>query len=138
MDGEVFDFDAFSAKLLANTGGAGGSFEVVPLLDGEEVLNDPIVFNASGNAGNVFSYDSSPNPLGSTAVLTGYDTYKIDLYVDFAIIGLTLIDSSVPEPSTVALLAAGAGLLFISRRRSTSAPSASRFVVPRGSAQTRA
>jgi hypothetical protein len=127
VDGEVFDFEAFTAKLLANTGGAGGSFEVVPLLNGEEVFNNPIVFNASGNAGNVFSYDSSPNPLGSTAVLTGYDTYKIDLYVDFAIIGLTLIDSSVPEPSTLGLLASGAVVLFTSRRRSASEPSGRRF-----------
>jgi hypothetical protein len=89
VDGQVFDFAAFTAKLLANTAGAGGSFEVVPFLNGEEVLPDPVVFNATGIAGNTFSYNTSPNPQGSTAALAGYDKYTIDLYVDFALIGLT-------------------------------------------------
>jgi hypothetical protein len=80
VDGAVFDFTAFSAKLLANTFGAGGSFEVVPFLNGEEQLPDPVAFDATGFGGQVFSYNTT---------LVDYDKYTIDLYVDFALIGLT-------------------------------------------------
>ena len=124
VDGDVFDLTAFSAKLLANTFGAGGSFEVVPFLNGEEVLSDPVVFDASGTAGNVFSYDTSPNPLGSTALLTGFDKYTIDLYVDFALVGLTVEGAAVvPEPSSFAMMGAGAIAMAFAgvwrKRRST-------------------
>jgi hypothetical protein len=98
VDGDVFDFSAFTARLLANTYGAGGSFEVVPFLDGEEVLPDPVTFNATGFAGSTFSYDTSPNPWGSTAPLTGYDKYSIGLYVDFALIGLAFEGATIPGP----------------------------------------
>jgi hypothetical protein len=97
-DGDVFDFTAFTARLLANTAGAGGSFEVVPYLNGQEVLQDPVVFDASGYYWSTFHYDTSPNPWGSTALLTGYDKYTIDLYVDFALIGLTFTGAPVPTP----------------------------------------
>jgi hypothetical protein len=97
VDGDVFDLNAFTAKLLANTAGAGADFEVVPFLDGEEVLPDPVIFNATGYYGQSFSYDTTPNPLGqSTAPLTGYDKYTIDLYVDFAWTALTLIGAPIP------------------------------------------
>jgi hypothetical protein len=99
VDGDVFDFSAFTARLLANTYGAGGSFEVVPFLDGEEVLPDPVTFNATGFAGSTFSYDTSPNPWGSTAPLTGYDKYSIGLYVDFALIGLAFEGAAIPGPA---------------------------------------
>lgn len=121
VDGDIFDLTAFSAKLLANTAGAGGTFEVVPFLDGEEALANPVTYDATGIAGNVFSYDTSPNPLGSTVLLTGFDKYTIDLYVDFAIVGLTLEGAPVPEPSTLALLAVGTVVVMVSqicRRRS--------------------
>ena len=95
VDGNVFDLTAFTAKLLANTSGAGGSIEIMPLVNGEDAFSNPIYFNATGNAGNTFSYDTSPNPLGSTALLTGFDTYKINLYVDFALVALTL-NSAIP------------------------------------------
>jgi hypothetical protein len=101
VDGDVFDINAFSAKLLANTFGAGGEFEVVPFLDGEEVLPDPVKFNATGFAGQTFSYSTTPNPWGqSTLPLTGlqYDKYSIDLYVDFAWTALTLIGAAIPTP----------------------------------------
>jgi hypothetical protein len=98
VDGSVFDFTAFTAKLLANTAGAGGTFEVVPFLNGEEVLPNPITFDATGYYGSTFSYNQSPNPWGSTAPLTGYDKYSIDLYVDFALIGLTFDGPPVPMP----------------------------------------
>jgi len=95
VDGNVFDLTAFTAELLANTSGAGGSIEIMPLVDGEDAFPDPLFFNATGVYGQTFSYDTSPNPLGSTALLTGYDTYKISLYVDFALVALTL-DSAIP------------------------------------------
>ena len=99
VDGDVFDISAFSAKLLANTAGAGADFEVVPFLNGVEVLPDPIIFNATGYYGQTFSYNATPNALGqSTLPLTGYDKYSIDLYVDFAWTGLTLIGAPIPTP----------------------------------------
>ncbi|MFN7021464.1 MAG: GC-type dockerin domain-anchored protein [Phycisphaerales bacterium] len=87
-DGAVFDFISFSARLLANTFGAGGAIEIMPLVDGEDALNDPLFFDVSGSSGTTFSYNESPNPWGSTALLKGYDTYKVALYVDFAFTAL--------------------------------------------------
>lgn len=115
VDGNVFDLNSFSAKLLANTAGAGGDFEVVPWLNGQDT--DPILFFASGNAGNSFTYAPTATPGYSnpysqtTAALRGYDKYTINLYVDFALTGATLVDASVaapiPEPSNHALMLAG-------------------------------
>jgi hypothetical protein len=115
IDHDVFDLTGFTAKLLANTAGAGGTFEVVPFLNGEEVLANPITFNATGNAGNLFSYDTSPNPLGSTVLLTGFDKYTIDLYVDFALVGLTLEGAVVPEPSTLTFFGFVAAAFAVAR-----------------------
>jgi hypothetical protein len=99
VDGDVFDLNAFTAKLLANTAGAGADFEVVPFLNGEEVLQDPVIFNATGYYGQSFSYNTTPNLWGqSTAPLAGYDKYTIDLYVDFAWTALTLIGDPIPGP----------------------------------------
>jgi hypothetical protein len=88
----------------------------VPFLGGEEVLPDPITFNATGNAGNTFSYDTSPNILGSTVALMGYDKYTIDLYVDFALVGLTLEGAPVPEPSSIVIFVLGAVALVAIRK----------------------
>ena len=90
VDGAVFDLPAFTAKLLANTYGAGGAIEIMPLVNGEDAFNDPLYFDVTGFYGQTFSYDTSPNPWGSTALLVGYDTYKVALYVDFAFVALTL------------------------------------------------
>jgi hypothetical protein len=99
VDGDVFDINAFSAMLLANTAGAGADFEIVPFLNGEEVLPDPVIFNATGYYGQTFTYNTTPNPWGqSTLPLTGYDKYTIGLYVDFAWTGLTLIGAPIPTP----------------------------------------
>jgi hypothetical protein len=96
VDGDLFDISAFSARLLGNTYGAGGEFEVVPFLNGEEILPDPVKFNATGFYGQTFSYNTTPNPWGqSTLPLQGYDKYTIDLYVDFAWTALTLIGAPV-------------------------------------------
>ncbi len=96
VDGRPFDLTAFTAKLLANTAGAGGKIEIMPLLNGEDAFSDPLAFDATGIAGNMFSYDTSPSYQGSTALLKGYDTYKIGLYVDFALTALTLESAFVP------------------------------------------
>jgi hypothetical protein len=96
IDGRVFDLTAFTAKLLANTGGAGANIEIMPLLNGEDGFNDPIYFNATGYYGQTFSYDTTPNYLGSTALLKGFDTYKVALYVDFAFVALALEHASIP------------------------------------------
>ncbi len=85
VDGKLFDLRAFTGKLLANTAGTGGAFEIMPLLDGEDALNDPLMFNCSGYGGQSFPH---------TPMLTGYDTYKIHLWVDWAITALTLIDTN--------------------------------------------
>lgn len=98
VDGDIFDLTAFTAKLLANTAGAGGSIEIMPLLKGEDGFNDPLYFNATGYYGQTFSYDETPNYLGSTALLKGFDTYKIGLYVDFALVGLALEGAPIPPP----------------------------------------
>ncbi|HPF41767.1 MAG TPA: hypothetical protein P5081_21985 [Phycisphaerae bacterium] len=91
VDGQVFDLPSFTVKILANTAGAGAALEIMPLVDGEDAFNDPIAFDVSGYGGQTFSYNTSPNPWGSTALLTGFDTYKINLYVDFAFVDMTLV-----------------------------------------------
>lgn len=95
-NGHVFDLTAFSFQLLANTGGAGATLEIMPLLNGEDAFNDPLYFDATGYYGRTFSYDESPGYQGSTALLKGYDAYKVSLYVDFAFVGLTLQNADVP------------------------------------------
>jgi hypothetical protein len=102
VDAQPFDFPEFTFKLLANTFGAGGSIEIMPLVDGEDAFDDPLYFDATGFYGQTFHYDTSPNPWGSTALLVGFDTYKIGLYVDFAFIALTL-ESAAPGPQSCCL-----------------------------------
>lgn len=106
VDGAIFDLTSFTARLLANAG-AGRAIEIVPMLDGEEPLNDPLYFDVSGNYWNEFSYDTTPNPWGSTAALVDYDTYIVTLTLDFALTALTLHDdapaSGVPDGNTPVL-----------------------------------
>lgn len=106
-DGAVFDILEFTTKLLANPG-AGRAFEVVPKLNGEEPLNDPIQFDCSnGSAGTVFTYSATPNYLGQTTLpLTGYDSYQIGLTLDYALLGITVDGpATIPEPTTLTLVA---------------------------------
>lgn len=109
VDGAPFALTSFTAKLLANAG-AGRAIEIVPLLGGQEMLNDPLYFDVSGYAGNSFSYDTTPNPWGCTAPLTGYDEYRIGLTLDYALTALTLTDDSAPlgvEPGPAGARASG-------------------------------
>ncbi len=117
VDGGVFDLTSFTGRLLANTAATGAQFEIMPTLDGEDAFNDPIFFDASGYYGNTFSYDANGGYLGSTALLTGYDTYKIALFCDFAVTSLTLDAAAVPEPSAFALLGLGTLTLVCCRFR---------------------
>lgn len=95
-DGLPFALSAFTLKLLANTAGAGGSLEVMPLVDGEDALPNPVFFDATGYGGNVFTYTIAPSYLGTTASLTNYPVYKLKLYVDFA---LTMLSFSAATPN---------------------------------------
>jgi hypothetical protein len=99
VDGAVFDLTAFSAKLLASPG-AGRAVEIVPFLNGQEPLNDPLAFDvSSGFYGSVHSFDTTtPLHIGSTAALTNYDAYVLNLTLDFALVSLTVVDASIPPP----------------------------------------
>ena len=114
VDGAVFDLTAFSAKLLANPG-AGRAIEIVPFLNGQEPLNDPLVFDvSSGYYGSVHSFDTTtPNYIGSTAALTNYDAYVLNLTLDFALMSLTVVDASIPPP-VLAISQVAVGLIEIS------------------------
>jgi len=91
QDGQLFDLRSFIARLLANTGGAGAAIEVMPLLNGEDGLPNPLMYDATGYYGSTFAY--------VTPELAGFNSYKITLYVDFALMSLTLIDASLPSPA---------------------------------------
>lgn len=88
-DGKLFDLQAFTGKILANTAGAGAQFEITPQLNGNDAPGSPFMFDATGYGGQSFSY---------APALAGFDTYKIHLWVDWAVTALTLIDTNPPIP----------------------------------------
>ncbi len=88
-DGKRFDLRAFTGKILLNTAGAGGAFEIMPKLDGNDAFNDPVMYDCTGYAGASFPY---------TTALAGYDTYQVHMWGDFALTALTLIDTNPPVP----------------------------------------
>lgn len=90
VDGTRFDIRTFTFQLLGNTAGAGASLEVMPQLNGEDALPDPIMYLATGYYGQRFT--------NTTPALTNYDAYKFSLYVDFALMNLTVVDPSPPVP----------------------------------------
>ncbi|HZR17996.1 MAG TPA: hypothetical protein VFE51_11925 [Verrucomicrobiae bacterium] len=88
-DGKLFDLQAFTGKILLNTAGAGGAFEIMPQLNGNDAFNNPLTYDCTGYAGASFPY---------TTALSGYDTYQIHMWGDFALTALTLIDTNPPVP----------------------------------------
>jgi len=90
QDGQLFAIESFTAKLLANTAGAGGAFEIMPLLNGQDGVPDPFLYDATGYYGQNFTYHSPE--------LTGFDAYIMTLYVDYAWMSLTVVDASLPPP----------------------------------------
>ena len=90
-DGKVFDLQAFTGKILLNTAGAGGAFEIMPQFNGNDAFNNPLTYDCSGYAGMSFPY---------TTALSGYDTYQIHMWGDYALTALTLIDTNPPVPPT--------------------------------------
>jgi len=86
-DGKPFDLQAFTGKILLNTAGAGGAFEIMPLLNGNDAFPNPLQYDCTGYAGQSFAY---------TPALAGYDTYQIHMWGDFALMALTLIDTNPP------------------------------------------
>jgi hypothetical protein len=95
MDGMPFDMKSFTAQVLGNTGGAGASFEIMPQLNGQDAFANPLLFDATGYGGANYTYD--------TPMLTGYDTYNISLWMDYALTSLTLVDASLPPTLQISL-----------------------------------
>ncbi|RME93310.1 MAG: hypothetical protein D6766_08430 [Verrucomicrobia bacterium] len=104
-DGQPFDIRRFTFRLLGNTGGAGAMLEVMPLLNGEDALPDPVMYPATGFYGQTFT--------SVTPELHGHDTCQFKLSVDFALGSLTAVDPS-PPPPTITINPAGPGLVTIS------------------------
>jgi hypothetical protein len=44
-DGKLFDLQAFTGKILLNTAGAGGAFEIMPQLNGNDAFNNPLQYD---------------------------------------------------------------------------------------------
>ena len=88
-DGKPFDLQAFTGRILLNTAGAGGAFEIMPQLNGNDAFANPLQYSCTGYAGQSFSY---------TTAQAGYDTYQIHMWGDFALMALTFIDTNPPVP----------------------------------------
>ena len=95
-DGNLFDLQSFTGRILLNTAGAGGAFEIMPQLNGNDAFANPLQYDCTGYAGMNFAY---------TTALTGYDTYLIHMWGDYALMQLTLVDASPPPPTLQVLLA---------------------------------
>jgi hypothetical protein len=89
VDGALFDLQAFTGRILLNTAGAGGAFEIMPQLNGNDGFPNPLQYDCTGYGGQSFSY---------TTALAGYDTYQIHMWGDFALTALTFIDTNPPVP----------------------------------------
>ena len=93
-DGDQFELQSFTGKILLNTAGAGGAFEIMPQLNGNDAFADPLQYDCTGYANMSFPY---------TTALTGYDTYLIHMWGDFALTQLTLVDASLPPELSISL-----------------------------------
>ena len=111
VDGIVFDLNALTFKLFANTWATGADLEITPMRDGND---GPQVFlDATGVGGfSTFTYSTT---------LSDYDTYNLSLFVDYGLLAITLTDASlpaVPEPRIWAIMLAGLGCVGWQLRRS--------------------
>jgi hypothetical protein len=88
-DGKLFDLQSFTGKILLNTAGAGGAFEIMPLLNGNDAFPNPLQYDCTGYGGMSFPY---------TTALVGYDTYQIHMWGDFALTALMLTDTNPVVP----------------------------------------
>lgn len=86
VDGQPFDLVSFTGKILGNTAGAGAAFELMPQVNGVDAFPNPLTYDATGYGGQSFSY---------TPLLTGYDTYILSLWMDYALTQLTVADTSI-------------------------------------------
>ena len=109
VDGKLFDLQSFTGKLLLNTAGAGGAFEIMPQLNGNDAFADPLQYDCTGYGGQSFAY---------TPTLTDYDTYLIHMWGDFALTALTLTDinpvipvSAITNTITASVSPVGAGTI---------------------------
>lgn len=84
-DGKRFDLQSFTGKILLNTAGAGGAFEIMPQLNGNDAFADPLQYDCTGYAGMSFPYSPA---------LIGYDTYHVHMWGDFALTALSLTDTN--------------------------------------------
>jgi hypothetical protein len=89
-DGKKFDLQSFTGTILLNTAGAGGAFEIMPQINGNDAFANPLQYDCSGYSGMSFPY--------TTPTLTNYDTYKIHMWGDFALTALTLADTNPVVP----------------------------------------
>lgn len=92
VDGKPFDLWSFTGKLLANTAGAGGAFEIMPQCGGVDAANNPLMFDATGYAGQSFT---------NLVMYRTNDTYKFHLWNEWAMMALTLVDTNPPLPPAV-------------------------------------
>ncbi len=104
-DGHPFDIRRFTFRILGNTAGAGAMLEIMPLVNGEDALPDPLMYQATGFYGQTFT--------NVTPELSNYDTYKLKLYMDFALMNLTAVDPS-PPPPTLAIQPEPTGFVTLS------------------------
>lgn len=109
-DGQPFSIRYFVFRILGSTAGAGAMLEIMPLINGEDALPDPLMYQATGYYGQTFS--------NSTPELVNYDAYKITLYMDFALLNLSLVDPSAPPPS-LSLSPSTNGALYLSWQAET-------------------
>jgi hypothetical protein len=104
-DGQPFELRTFTGKILGNTAGAGATFELMPQLNGQDAFPNPLMYDATGYAGQSFSY---------APMLAGYDTYVLSLWMDYALTQLTVADASVVTPPVLYISTTSSNCLRLS------------------------
>ena len=82
-DNRPFSILSFTAMLLCETAQGGADFEVSAVLQDNDLVNSPFFYDAAGNYGHAFTYDTSTSLLGA-------ESYSISLFCDFALTSITL------------------------------------------------